>query len=151
MNKWIQHVKDYAKKHNLKYNEALKNVNCKNEYKIGKGYVDVLEKVVDKQKVKKLAKNKIDDGANYIKEKINGMGNNKLGNGIFGDIGGVLGPVGAAFLTKNPIAAPIGGVVAKNVGNKVDKLLGTGNKKKHFSKGKTDYLGGALYPNGSLN
>jgi phage-related protein len=147
-NKWVEHVKSYAKKHNLKYNEALKDINCKNEYKTGKGYSDVL-KVVDKKKVKKIAKSGVDYGADYIKDKIDGMGHKKLGNGIFGDVGSVLGTAGAAFLTKNPIAGPIGGVVAKNIGNKIDKVLGTG--KKHFAKGKTDYIGGALYPNGSLN
>ena len=30
---WIQHVKDYASKNNMKYPEALKDPNCKKEYK----------------------------------------------------------------------------------------------------------------------
>jgi hypothetical protein len=30
--KWIEHVKAYSKKHNMKYNEALKDSKCKSEY-----------------------------------------------------------------------------------------------------------------------
>lgn len=30
--KWIEHVKAFAKKHNMKYNEALKDTRCKSEY-----------------------------------------------------------------------------------------------------------------------
>lgn len=30
--KWIEHVKAYAKKHNMKYNEALKDSKCKSQY-----------------------------------------------------------------------------------------------------------------------
>ena len=33
MNKWIMHVKDYAKKHNMSYRDALKNPACKASYK----------------------------------------------------------------------------------------------------------------------
>ena len=43
-NKWITYVKDYAKKHNMKYNDALKDPKCKAGYKSGSG---VLEKVED--------------------------------------------------------------------------------------------------------
>ncbi len=32
MNKWIQHVTDYAKKNNIKFRDALKDENCKKEY-----------------------------------------------------------------------------------------------------------------------
>jgi hypothetical protein len=32
MNKWIAHVKEFAKKHGLKYNEALKHPQCKKSY-----------------------------------------------------------------------------------------------------------------------
>ena len=32
-NKWIQHVKAYASKHGMKYNEALKDPACKSSYK----------------------------------------------------------------------------------------------------------------------
>lgn len=31
--KWIEHVKSYSKKHNMKYNEALKDPNCRASYK----------------------------------------------------------------------------------------------------------------------
>ena len=33
MNPWIQHVKAFAKKHGMKYNEALRNPQCKNSYR----------------------------------------------------------------------------------------------------------------------
>jgi hypothetical protein len=31
--KWIEHVKSYSKKHNMKYNESLKDPNCRASYK----------------------------------------------------------------------------------------------------------------------
>ena len=31
--KWIMHCKEYAKKHNLKYNEALKDPKCRMSYR----------------------------------------------------------------------------------------------------------------------
>jgi len=34
---WITFVKDFAKKNNLKYNEALKSADCKKEYHASKG------------------------------------------------------------------------------------------------------------------
>jgi hypothetical protein len=36
-NKWITYVKEYAKKHNLKYTDALKDPKCKAGYKSGAG------------------------------------------------------------------------------------------------------------------
>ena len=36
MNKWIKFVKAYAKKNNMKYNEALKDPKLKAEYKKSK-------------------------------------------------------------------------------------------------------------------
>lgn len=33
MNPWIMHVREYAKKHNMKYNEAMKDPACKAAYK----------------------------------------------------------------------------------------------------------------------
>ena len=37
MNPWIMHVKNYAAKHGMKYNEALKDPQCKASYKKGAG------------------------------------------------------------------------------------------------------------------
>ena len=34
-NKWIEHVQAYAKKHGMKYNEAMKDPKCKEAYKKG--------------------------------------------------------------------------------------------------------------------
>jgi len=31
--KWIEHVKSWAKSHNMKYNEALKSPECRKAYK----------------------------------------------------------------------------------------------------------------------
>jgi len=36
VNKWVEHVKEYSKKHNLKFNEALKDEGCKSSYKNSK-------------------------------------------------------------------------------------------------------------------
>ena len=33
MNSWINHIKNYSTNHNMKYNEALKNSDCKASYK----------------------------------------------------------------------------------------------------------------------
>ena len=34
---WINHVKEFSKKHKMKYSEALKNAQCKSEYNKSKG------------------------------------------------------------------------------------------------------------------
>jgi hypothetical protein len=39
MSAWINHVKKFAKKHNIKYGEALGNTECRKEYKNGKPIV----------------------------------------------------------------------------------------------------------------
>ena len=45
-NKWITYVKDYAKKHNMKYNDALKDPKCKAGYKSGSGVLGKVEDVI---------------------------------------------------------------------------------------------------------
>lgn len=89
-NKWINHVKEYAKQHNLKYNDALKDTNCKSSYKKGSGIIDTI-KNEGKKIVKREAKNLIDQGSNFIKNEVIGDGisglNKKSGKGIIGDIG----------------------------------------------------------------
>ena len=37
MKSWIQHVKEFSKKHKMKYGEALKHSQCKSEYHKSKG------------------------------------------------------------------------------------------------------------------
>ena len=32
MSEWVNHVKQFAEKHKMKYNEAMKNKQCKDEY-----------------------------------------------------------------------------------------------------------------------
>jgi len=44
-NSWIEYVKAYAKKNNMKYNEALKDPKCKAGYKKGEGVFDVVKSV----------------------------------------------------------------------------------------------------------
>jgi hypothetical protein len=45
-NSWIEYVKSYAKKNNMKYNEALKDPKCKAGYKKG-GKFDLLKSITD--------------------------------------------------------------------------------------------------------
>ena len=73
MNSWIKHVKEYSKKHNMKFNECLKNADCKAAYRknknqSGSGIVsDVANNI--KSKAKKVIKNK-------IKEKVGDLVDN---------------------------------------------------------------------------
>ena len=93
-NKWIEHVKNYSKLHDMKYNEALKNQQCKDEYKKIKGsglYASALPgkgKVADmvvngaknvKSKVKTYVKNKIKDKLNNV---VNNTVDNVIGMGV---------------------------------------------------------------------
>jgi hypothetical protein len=68
-NKWIEYVKAYAKKNNMKYSEALKDPKCKAGYKGGEGIFDVLKEVG-----KAVAPVAIDLASNYAKKKISGKG-----------------------------------------------------------------------------
>jgi hypothetical protein len=68
-NKWIEYVKSYAKKNNMKYSEALKDPKCKAGYKSGEGVFDVLKSVG--QAVAPVA---IDLASQYAKKKISGSG-----------------------------------------------------------------------------
>jgi len=92
-NNWIQHVKNYAKKNNMKYNEALKDPQCKSSYKKkGSGIIDDGKEYIKnegKKFIKEKAKYLVDQGADLIKNKIIGNGlirDGKMGKGIFGDI-----------------------------------------------------------------
>jgi len=48
-NKWIQHTKDYAKKNNMSYRDAIKDSKCKSSYqrkiKKGKGFKETFQKL----------------------------------------------------------------------------------------------------------
>lgn len=68
-NKWIEYVKAYAKKNNMKYSEALKDPKCKAGYKGGEGIFDVLKEVG-----KAVAPVAIDLASNYAKKKLSGGG-----------------------------------------------------------------------------
>ncbi len=128
INNWIIHCKKYAKEHNIKYCDALNDVNCKNSYKNGEGFKDVLNVVKNaaNSDIGKAVLNKgVEIASDYAKKKINGQG-------LFGDIGGVVGLRGG----------PIGSVVAKFIGDNVDKKLGTGIRRKKSYK----VNGGALMP-----
>lgn len=82
MNSWIKHVKEYSKKHNMKYNEALKDSNCKAAYKSsknqdGKGIVSDGINVV-KKAAKKVVKNKLNNIVDNSTNKLNKMGKDKV-------------------------------------------------------------------------
>ena len=83
-NNWINHVKQYSKNNNMKYNEAMKDPQCKASYKKkGKGIMDDGLNYV-KNEGKKYLKNKarelLDKGTNLIKDNYLNAG------GLFGDI-----------------------------------------------------------------
>lgn len=98
-NKWVEHVKNYSKLHNKKYNESLKDPKCKEEYQKmkggglypsslpGKGSIvkniakNVKDKAIDKviDTTKELIKSKTDKvlGMGVVKKqnkKMNGKG-----------------------------------------------------------------------------
>jgi hypothetical protein len=52
VNAWINHVKAYAKEHNLKYGDALKDHECKATYKKGSG-IGGLNKVMANRSIEK--------------------------------------------------------------------------------------------------
>lgn len=65
MNKWVQYVKDYAAKKGIKYNEALKDPDCKAGYKKvegGKGLVTDVKKAV-KSASKKMGLGIVDEAS----------------------------------------------------------------------------------------
>ena len=131
-NKWIDHVKKFAKHNNMKYNEALKDVNCKSSYKqYGGGIMEEglnYVKNEGKKMVKNEAKKLVDRGADMIKNKV-------IGNGLFGDIGKSI----SGFALDN---APLPNIV-KDVGKLGTNYLidksGMGMKKRRGRNG------GALY------
>ena len=51
-NAWVNHIKEYASKNNLKYRDALKDPECKSSYKSGSGLLgmtrDGMPKPVDR-------------------------------------------------------------------------------------------------------
>lgn len=146
VNKWVQHVKEYAAKNNIKYNDAMKDPQCKSSYIKGSGIMnDTLNYV--KNEGKKILKNEtkklVDKGANFIKNEVIGDGvggltsSKKMGSGIFGDIGKTV----SGFVLD---AAPIPGV-ARDVGkigtNYLFDKSGLGVRKRRGRKPN----GGALY------
>lgn len=44
MNSWVQHTKNFAKEKGIKYNEALKDPECKASYKKGSGIFGSIKK-----------------------------------------------------------------------------------------------------------
>ena len=35
-NRWVTHVKQYSEDNDMRYHEALKDVNCRNQYRVNK-------------------------------------------------------------------------------------------------------------------
>lgn len=147
-NKWIQHVQAYAKKHGMKYNEAMKSAECKSAYnKKGAGIMDDglnYVKNEGKKYIKGKAKELINKGAEYVKDNVIGGGlirdgkMEKKGNGLFGN---VLKTVGNAALDMAPIPG-IARDVGKHIGNYAVNKSGLGIMK---MKRKKYNNGGALY------
>ena len=54
---WVQHVKDYANAHNMKYGQALKSSECRNSYKKGSTNDEVVNEVKPKRKYTRRDKN----------------------------------------------------------------------------------------------
>lgn len=140
VNKWVEHVKAYAVKNNMKYNDAMKDPNCKGSYTKGSGILnDGLNYVKNEGRklVKREAKNLVDKGANFIKNEVIGDGvgglNKKKGSGVFGDIGKTV----SNFALD---AAPIPGV-ARDIGKIGTNYLFNGLGVKKGRKRKA----GALY------
>ena len=151
-NKWIEYVKAYSLKHNMKYNDCLKDVNCKAEYQKvkvvkGKGYKEVIDVVKSQAKpvIKSLLKKGVESSGEYLSSKIDGMGKKKRvikGKGLFSDIGGALGGLGSTFLTANPIAGMVGSAVGNKLGQELDNVIGSGKKVNSVA-----YIsGGSMYP-----
>lgn len=46
--KWIEHVKEYASKNNLKYKDALKDPECSASYKSGSGLLGMTQNGIPK-------------------------------------------------------------------------------------------------------
>ena len=46
--KWIEHVKEYASKNNLKYKDALKDPECSASYKSGSGLLGMTQEGIPK-------------------------------------------------------------------------------------------------------
>ena len=127
-NNWINHCKNYAKEHGIKYNDALKSMDCKKSYKNGAGFGDVLKKVATSDTVKNLAKSGIDYGVQKLKDKIDGKG-------LFGDIGKTVLRTGLNYAPIPNMARDIVG----NVGEKLIDKTGVGIKRRKKK-------GMALYP-----
>lgn len=137
VNKWINHVKRFADENNIKYNQALKDVKCKQLYKTNRDHYgggimdDGLNYIKNegKKMIKKGAKNLVDKGADLIK-------NQMIGDGIFGDIGK---SISGFALDKLPVPDVIKDVGKLGTNYLIDKS-GLGLKKKRGRK-----MGGALY------
>lgn len=137
-NKWINFVKEYAKKNNLKYNIALKQAKLHYNKQRGSGLVSDTIQLV-KNKGKELLKNEanklIDEGVNILKKKV-GLRN---GQGIIGDVLRY-GKRSALDLVPIPgIVRDIGNVV----GDELIKKTGLGMKKTKKNMG-----GSGLMPSG---
>ena len=83
VNKWIEHVKEFSKKHNISYACALSHPNLKNDYQkvIKKSYKEKQEEkqkiIFDRLKYNILSKikNMTEDDKPLIKMKFNSLNN----------------------------------------------------------------------------
>ena len=56
MSEWVNHVKQFAEKHKMKYNEAMKNKQCKDEYQKKKGKQPEMKDMTPKMRKTKSSK-----------------------------------------------------------------------------------------------
>jgi hypothetical protein len=65
-NKWITFVKNYAKEHNMKYSDCLKNGKCKAAYKKGEGFSDLVKTAVNSNIGKAVFNKGVEMGSDYF-------------------------------------------------------------------------------------
>ena len=56
MSEWVNHVKAFSEKHKMKYNEAMKSKQCKDEYHKKKGKQPEMKDMVPKIRKPKTSK-----------------------------------------------------------------------------------------------
>ena len=120
----------------------MKTVRDKRKKKVkGDGLLDMVKNVASSDIGKSVLNKGIELGLNYANEKLKNKGLKiSKGDGFFSDLGKNLG--GVAGLRGGPVGSVIGAHLGDASGSQIDKLLGTGLKK----RGRNKKNGGALLP-----
>jgi len=131
-NKWIEFVRMYAKKNNMKYNEAMKDPQCKASYKKGGGIIDDTKEYIKnegRKYIKEKARNLVDQGSDLIKDRL-------IGKGLFSNI---MKPISNFVIDNAPLPNVVKDVGKIGTNYLIDKS-GMGMKRKYKKNGS-----GALY------